>query len=71
MKKLLDVILLVQAYQLDIVNYRVFCGDFLFSCDSSSIRDNVHRSVGWSVGPLVANEFQSCKLTCCMLTSYA
>ena len=53
MKKFLDVILLVQAYQLDIVNYRVFCGDFLFSCDSSSIRDNVRRSVGWLVRPSV------------------
>ena len=31
---------------------------FLFSCDSSSICDNVCRSDGWSVGWLVSTSFK-------------
>ena len=40
------------------------CNFDFFSCDSSSIHDNVRqmvgRSVGWLDGRMVCNEFQSC-----------
>ena len=32
---------------------------YIFSCESSSLSDNVRLSVGWSVGLSIINEFQS------------
>ena len=53
---------------LDCVNFKVF-----FSCDSSSIQDNVGRSVGLSVGLSVSTSFKvaydtkESVVTCCMI----
>ena len=43
--------------------------DNIFSCDSSSIRDNVRLSVGWSVGRSIRTSPTSFKV-CVRLSKY-